>query len=260
MNIRTLIVDDEPLALERLRHMLSSIEGVDLMGECSSGSEAVEAISEKQPDLVFLDIGLPDLDGFEVVSELAAESIELPLLIFQTAFDHLAVRAFDVNAIDYLLKPFRRERLEKAVEKARASLQAGALNASRDQIQKWLADEKERRSGEVSEYLKRIEIRDRGEISYVPTAEVLYFQADGNYIEVHTAAKTHFWRQTLGKLEGQLDPASFVRISRSVIIPVGGVNSIETPARGEVWVKLHSSERIALTRNLAELKKLLVSS
>tara|TARA_R110000850_G_scaffold9209_3_gene34136 strand:+ start:2734 stop:3516 length:783 start_codon:yes stop_codon:yes gene_type:complete len=260
MNIRTLIVDDEPLALERIRIMLSSIDNISVIGECSSGSEAVEAITDEKPDLVFLDINLPDLDGFEILLELTAESVELPLIIFQTASDHHAIRAFEVNAIDYLLKPFRRNRLEEAITKARNLLQAGALNEPRTQIQKWLADERGRRSKEPSDYLRKIEIRERGETFYIPVDEIDYFQADGNYIEVHTPSMVPLWRQTLGKLEGNLDRDRFIRISRSVIIPVDRVSSIETPARGEVWVKLHSSERLALSRNLSELRELLKSS
>lgn len=259
MKIRTILVDDEPLALERIRMMLSSIDDVIIIDECSSGLTAVDSISREKPDLLFLDINLPDLDGFEILSELTAESIEIPLVIFQTAFDQHAIRAFEVNAIDYLLKPFRRARLEEAVAKARKLLQAGALSESANQIQHWLDDERERRSKEQPDYLKKIEIRDRGETCYVPVEEVHYFQADGNYIEIHTDAKTHLWRQTLGKLEGKLDPARFIRISRSVIIPIEKVSAIETPTRGEVWVKLGASARLALSRNLPTLREHLKS-
>lgn len=260
MNIRTLLVDDEPLALERIRNLLSSLEDVSVIGECSSGSDAVETITKQKPDLVFLDINLPDLDGFEILSELTAESVELPLIIFQTAFDHHAIRAFEVNAADYLLKPFRRQRLEESIEKARKLLQAGALHERSSQLHQWLADERDQRTENRSDYLHKIEIRDRGETSYLPVEEIDYFQADGNYIEVHTPTKVHLWRQTLGKLDGNLDPTRFIRISRSVIIPVDRVSSIEAPARGDVSVKLHSSERLVLSRNLSELKKLLTSS
>tara|TARA_R110002096_G_scaffold342474_6_gene535480 strand:- start:1542 stop:2324 length:783 start_codon:yes stop_codon:yes gene_type:complete len=259
MKIRTLLVDDEPLALERIRTMLSSIDDVLVIGECSSGSETVDAISNENPDLVFLDINLPDLDGFEILSELTAESVELPLIIFQTAFDHHAIRAFEVNAVDYLLKPFRRERLKEAIAKARKLLEAGALNEPSTQVHKWLADERGRRIKEQSDYLQKIEIRDRGEILYLAVEEIDYFQADGNYIEVHTPSTMHLWRQTLGKLEGKLDPTNFIRISRSVVIPVDRVSSIETPARGEVWINLHSSVRLALSRNLSGLRDLLKS-
>lgn len=258
-NIRTLLVDDEPLALERMRHMLSAIEGVSIIGECSTGTEAVESISNENPDVVFLDINLPDLDGFEILSELSAESIKIPLIIFQTAFDQHAIRAFEVNAIDYLLKPFRRDRIEESIKKARARLQSSKTTGPGDQIQAWIGEERQRRASQAPDYIRQVEIRDRGETSYVPVDEIDYFQADGNYIEVHTDTKTYLWRQTLGKLEGRLDPERFMRISRSVIIPLSEVNTIETPTRGEVWVILRSSARLALSRNLSALRELLKS-
>ncbi len=258
--IRILIVDDEPLARERIRIMLSSLEEVEVIGETETGTGAVDSITKEKPDLVLLDINLPDLDGFEVISELAAESVDLPLLIFQTAYDQHAIRAFEVNAIDYLLKPFSRQRLKIAIEKAKALLGKRDEIESKAKVINWLADERERRSEEVTEYLRRVEIRDRGEIFYVPVEEVEYFQADGNYIEVHTGERLHLWRQTLGKLEGKLDPKKFIRISRSAIIPIEKVASIETPVRGEVWVNLLSKGRLALSRNLPELQDLLNSS
>lgn len=255
--MRVLLVDDEPLARERLRLFLSSIDDVELIGECSSGTEAVDSITKESPDLVFLDIHLPDLDGFEILSELVAESIPLPLVIFQTAFDQHAISAFEVNAVDYLLKPYSRERLCRAVEKARSYLERSNPEDAAPKVESWLADERERRAGENIEYLKRIEIRDRGEVHYVPLKEVDYFQADRNYIEVHTGAHVYLWRQTLAKLERMLDSSKFVRISRSTVVPVDRVVSIETPARGETWVNLRSESRLALSRNLSELQELL---
>ncbi len=260
MPIRTIIVDDEPLARDRIRFMLSNLDSVALVGECETGVEAVEMISNEKPDLVFLDIMLPDLDGFEILSELTGEDIQLPLVVFQTAFNEHAIRAFEVNAIDYLLKPFRRERLEQAVVKAMTTLQAGALDESRSQLNHWMQEERDRRSENASDYFHKIEIRDRKTISYVPVEEVLFFQADRNYIEVHTPDKVHLWRQAIGKLESKLDPESFLRISRSVIIPIGQVTEIETPSKGEHWVILQSGERLSLSRNLLELRDKLRSS
>ena len=198
---------------------------------------------------MFLDIQMPDLDGFGVLSELRSKNIPAPIVIFVTAYNEHAVRAFEVNAIDYLLKPVQAERLEKALERA----QSLRTEPESELWQKNLATMLE--SLQPGNFLTRIEIRSQGRSDYVNVDEVTWLKADGNYIEVHTGNRTHHARITLAELERQLDPKRFHRISRSSLVNLNRIRSIQSDGRRGHDIVLDDDSRIPLKRSLEELQK-----
>jgi two-component system, LytTR family, response regulator len=209
--IRALIVDDEPVACELLQWMLNQDPEVKLVGACGDGRAALAAIREKKPDLVFLDVQMPGLDGFAVLSDLKKE--EIPYLIFVTAYDSYAVRAFDVQAIDYLLKPFNQRRFRRALNRAKERIQ-GDLELRPSNQKSPPTELPERR------FKERLEIKAEGRIHYLPVTDILWIEAADQYAHVHCAEGSYLIRVTMGWLERYLDPALFVRIHRSIIVSV----------------------------------------
>lgn len=250
--IRTFLVDDEPLARDRMRQLLKGEADIEVVGEFGNGMDCIDATFESAPDLVFLDIGLPDHHGLEVVSELAKEMETLPLIVFATAYDEHAISAFELNALDYLLKPINRERLSLTLERVRATVSQQAEKQENDKLRTWIDTESEKKATQV---LSRLEIRDRNETSFVPTDQIFLIQSDRNYLETHTAERVYLSRMTLARLEPQLDPDRFVRISRSAIVSVAHVISIEKKGRNDSWVVLESGDRVGASRNLGLLEK-----
>ncbi len=246
--LRVLIVDDEPLGRERVRGFVGKADALTLCGECADGREAVAAIRAEKPDLVFLDIRMPDLDGFGVLGELQREGLPLPVIVFVTAYDAHALKAFEVNAIDYLLKPVQRARFDQAVERARALLDKGDSSALAANLARLLADQRPK-------FLRSIEAKSPGRIDYVPVDEILWIGADGNYAELHTGGpKSFLARTTITELEAQLDPARFLRIGRSVIVNLRAARTLRTVGRAHK-VELTNGEKLAVTRNLDELQR-----
>ncbi|MEM9017105.1 MAG: response regulator transcription factor [Verrucomicrobiota bacterium] len=260
MNIRTFIVDDEPLARQRMLLLLEGVPDIDIVGEFGNGHDTIEAVLADPPDLVFLDIQLPDHDGIEVVSELAAEMKELPLIVFATAYNEHAIAAFEVNALDYLLKPISRDRLLQSIERVRSVLSTRTRGEEEERLRGWIDSKQEEQRNDASSRLTRIELKERGDIEFIPVSEVEYFQADGNYIEIHLPTRTPLLRSTLAKLEATLDPDLFVRVSRSVVVPVSQVAAIEKEGRNDVWIRLQSGERLGASRNLEKLRELVAKS
>ena len=218
---RALIVDDEALARERVRTLLASAGGVTIVGECSGGREAVETILAERPDLVLLDVQMPDLNGFEVLDAVAAEW--LPAVIFVTAYDEYAIKAFDVHAIDYLLKPIEPERFRKAL--ARATKQ-GLLS---------LLDERP---------IDRLVIRTRGKVSFLKPSEIDWIEADGKHAVLHAGRETHVVRHTLTRLEQRLAAHGFVRVHRSAIVNVDRIKELEPWFHGEYVVILKDGTKL----------------
>jgi two-component system LytT family response regulator len=250
--IRTFVVDDEPLARERMKHLLSTFSEIEIEGEFGNGGDCIEPTISDSPDLIFLDIGLPDYTGLEVVSELAGELDSLPLIVFATAYDQHAISAFELNALDYLLKPVSPDRLALTIDRIRSTLASQEAPPEEARLREWLSEE----MAPIPKNLPaRIEIRDRGNTSFVPVREIQYFQADGNYIEVHAGERAPLIRMTMAKLETQLNPDQFVRVSRSAIVAVTRVTSIEKKGRHEFWVHLDTGDRIAASRNLESLEQ-----
>ncbi|MEM7383675.1 MAG: LytTR family DNA-binding domain-containing protein [Verrucomicrobiota bacterium] len=252
MKWRAIIVDDEALGIERVRIFLETCEDFVICAECDGGARAVEAISEHGPDVVFLDIQMPDLDGFDVLAELRNRGVARPIIVFVTAYNQHAVQAFEVNAVDYLLKPVQRARFEESLERVRQLLtkpDPATWEARLEKMLRQVAPE-----GNENTFLQRIEIRSQNRTDYVRVNDVHSLEADGNYIEVHTADQTHLARITLARLESELDPALFTRISRSVLINMKQVKSIQPSGRRGHEVLLNSGRSVRLTRPLKELQ------
>jgi two-component system LytT family response regulator len=239
--IRVLLVDDESLAREMLREMLQDDPQVTIVGESCNGREALEAIRAHSPDLLFLDVQMPELGGFEV---LAALGKEIPRVIFVTAYDQYAVRAFEVHALDYLLKPFDRERFDISWQRARAQILRDRDGGTDQRI---LALLQEMKAG--NKYLERLVIKAGGRIYFLETTEIDWIEAEGNYVSVHSGKKSHLLRETISSLEGQLDPKKFVRIHRSSIVRIDRIQELQPWFHGEYRIILQNGTQLTLSRN-----------
>jgi len=241
--MRTLIVDDEPLARERLRTLLRDEPDIELIGECADGKEAVSAIQGKNPELLFLDVQMPEMDGFAVLEAVGPERV--PAVVFVTAYDRYALRAFDVHALDYLLKPFDRERFQKALERARA--QVGERGKLGDRLLALLKDIKEE-----PKHPQRFVIKSAGRVFFLRADEINWIEAAGNYVQLHVGSATHLMRETMGGLETRLDPEKFVRIHRSAIVQVDRIKEMQPAFHGDYIVILEDGTRLNLSRSYRE--------
>lgn len=245
MTLRTLIVDDEPPARRRLRALLESETdalGTTIVGEAVDGASAIEAVTRLRPDLVLLDIQMPGLDGFDVVAEVVRRFPKAPpAVVFVTAWDQYALQAFDAQAVDYLLKPFDRERLRKAIGRVR---QFSAVQAA-ERLATIVAATSGRRT------LRRLVIRGDGRVTFVPARDVHYVEAAGHYVVVHTAGATHVVRDTIATLAARLDPGHFARIHRGTIVNLDRIQELVPRSHGEFEVVLESGTRLRATRTYA---------
>jgi two-component system LytT family response regulator len=247
--MRVIIVDDELLARAVLREHLAGQPGVEIVGECANGFEAVKAIAELGPDLVFLDIQMPRLDGFEVVELAGAKS----QYVFVTAYDQFALRAFEVHALDYLLKPFSRERLEQALAHARARLGSPQAGAAASGAVSAALDAAQRRAP-----LQRILIRDGTRVQVIPAASIDYIEAQDDYVQVCAAGRAWLKSQRLAELEEQLDPGAFVRVHRSYIVSLAAIERIEQAGKDSHCAVLRGGARIPVSRSgYQKLKELI---
>jgi two-component system LytT family response regulator len=241
MKTRTLIVDDELLARERLRQLLENEPDIELVGECTNGAEAVAAIEKKAPDLIFLDIQMPEMDGFGVLEAMNTETT--PVIVFVTAHDKFALRAFEVHAVDYLLKPFDRERFKKALERA--------LERVRNREG---TDQKAAQTAVLAELktparpLERLAVKTAGKVIFVKLDEIDYIEAAHNYVELHVQKQSHLLRETLNSIEARLPAEKFVRISRSVMVNIERVKELQPLFYGEYTVTLQNGVRLTLSR------------
>jgi two-component system, LytTR family, response regulator len=243
--MRVVVADDEPLARERVRAMLARHEGYEVIGESGDGASTVELIVRERPDILFLDIRMPELDGFEVLAAL--EGIEpLPAVIFTTAFSEYAVRAFEVRAVDYLLKPFDRARFERALASA-AARRARAPGVVDDELRAILGSLNARQT-----YPPRFLVRSCGEMYFVRSADIDWVDAQGNYVRLHAAGKTHLVRDTMKDFAAKLDPTTFVRIHRSAIVNIDRVARIEPYVHGEYVVTLRDGTKLTSSRAHSE--------
>jgi two-component system LytT family response regulator len=240
--VRVLIVDDEPLAREKIRRMVEDDPEMEVIGECVNGREAVTAVQSLLPDLMLLDVEMPAFDGFAVLEAL--KSSHLPLVIFITAFDHYAVRAFKVHALDYLLKPFDRERFVAAIEHAKAHLRQARTEHLNQRLLDLL---KQMETG--SKHLERIFIKTDGRVFFLQTADIDWIEAEGNYVKLHTASKPYLLRESISSLEAQLDPKGFARIHRSTIVNLCRIKELQSWSHGEYRVILHDGTKLMLSRN-----------
>jgi two-component system LytT family response regulator len=232
--IRILIVDDEPLARSVLREMLENRPDIEIAAECANGFEAVKSVSDHKPDLLLLDVQMPKLDGFEVM-ELVGPDVAV---IFVTAFDSYAMRAFEVHAVDYLLKPFTRERLDTAIERAR--LRIGERGIAGEELAAAGRGEKQ--------YLERIVTRDGPKVHIIPVEKLDYVEAQEDYVALHAEGKTVLKQQTISSLEASLQPSQFVRVHRSYIVNLERVARVEPYGKNSKLAVLTTGEKLAVSR------------
>ena len=243
--IRVLIVDDEPLARERISDLLATDPQIDIVGQCSNGREAVRAVQKLSPDLLLLDIEMPEKDGFAVLEAISPD--KMPAVIFVTAYDQYAVRAFEVYALDYLLKPFDRERFERALERAKAQV-LGERNG--DLSLRILAALDEIKTRQV--YLERLVIKTNGHVFFLKTDEIDWIEAEGNYVRLHTSKESYLLRDTISALEAQLDPKKFLRVHRSAIVNIDRVQEMQPWFHGEYRIILRGGSQLTLSRSYRE--------
>ena len=242
MKIRTLIIDDEPLARNRVKQLLASAEEFQVIGEARNVAEAVSACLELCPDLVFLDVEMPDGSGFDALEKLSAEN--LPAVVFVTAYDQYTIKAFDFYAIDYLLKPFSEERFHQAAARVRERLSRASDEDLNQQIKNLLSHLKTNR-----DFLDRLVINHKDHLVVISVKEVDSVTAYGNYLKVHTGGKTYLLRDTISNLSEQLDPAIFLRIHRSTIVNAERIKEFQPMFGGQYSVILKDGSEFALSRN-----------
>lgn len=246
MKIRVLIVDDEPLVRSGLHELLAVEPDVTIVGECEGGEAAVATIIAERPELVFLDVRMPGLDGFQVLEALT--DIPLPEVIFVTAHDEFALRAFDVHAVDYLLKPFTSARFRAALKRARQRLgQARGVRDGLSAERRLDALLDETRPADAPR--KRFLVRTAGRVLFVELNEVTWFEAADNYVRLHVGDSYHLIRRTMHSLERDLDPERFLRIHRSAIVPVDQIGSVDTLPNGDHVVRLTGGDELSVGRS-----------
>lgn len=251
MKIRALIVDDEPLARERLQGFLAHETDIYVVGESADGDDALQKIQALKPDLVFLDIQMPRRDGFGVLQALSASGGKLPVVIFTTAFDEHALRAFDAHALDYLLKPFKVSRFQQALQKAREALGGRGTQDALTRMLK-LMEEQRRDDGPK---LTRLAIKDGERTLFVPVADIDWIEADGNYAIVHTGKLRHTLRETMGWLDSQLPDKQFLRVSRSAIVNLDRVRELQPGVGGDPILILRDDTQLEISRGVREIEQ-----
>ncbi|MFA5832464.1 MAG: LytTR family DNA-binding domain-containing protein [Bacteroidota bacterium] len=237
MKIRTLIVDDEPLARERINTLLHDEKDVRVVAECGNGKEAFRAIMEQEIDLVFLDIQMPELDGVRLLEKLPAERI--PLIIFTTAFDSFAVKAFELNAIDYLLKPFTKKRFQESLSRVKQNMLSDDKDLYLSQMLTTIQSVVQKQ-----QYADKVVVKSEGKVRFIPTREILWLESDANYLKIHTLTDSHLLRDTMTNFSKKLDPAAFLRLHRTVIVNTEYIKELKP------WF---NDEYVAILRNGTQL-------
>ena len=242
MKIRAAIVDDEPLARRRIRNLLTGDRDVEVVAECANGKDAIESLEASAPDLLFLDIQMPEIDGFDVLQALGVGRV--PVVIFVTAYDQFALRAFETHALDYLLKPFDDERFEAALERAR------------ERIRQQRGDDLDRRLQALLEtvqgdhgYLRRLVVPAGHRSVFLKTEQIDWIGAERNYIRLHAGGRAYLMRENLSRIASTLDPKMFCRIHRSTIVNIDRIQAVESLFRGEYLVVLHDGTKLTSGRS-----------
>jgi two-component system, LytTR family, response regulator len=250
MSIRALIIDDEPLARERIRSLLQGEPDIELLAEAADGPAGLAAIRKHSPDLVFLDVQMPGMGGFEVLQALGKE--RLPLVIFVTAYDQHALKAFEIHALDYLLKPFKPARFKQTVQRAREALASQQAGVATQNLLQLLGAAKP-----APERLSRLAVRIGERVLFVKIEQIDYIESAGNYVVVHVGKENHVVRDTLTALEEKLDPKQFLRISRSTLVNLDQVKELQPLFKGEHAVVLHRGQQLTMTRGIREVQEAL---
>jgi two-component system, LytTR family, response regulator len=243
--IRTLIVDDEPIARKGIRRELEHERDVEIVAECANGRDAVAAIQKQKPDLVFLDLQMPELDGLSVVETVGVE--QMPTVIFVTAYDEFALRAFEIHALDYILKPFNSERFQQALQRAKRQIQQANLDGVSQKLLA-LIEGSERRPSASQTYLERIVVKSGGKIFFINTEEIDWIEAADNYVRLHVGKASHLVPGTMNRLEGKLSPAVFLRIHRSTIVNTTRIKELEPLFHGEYVITLANGKELTSSR------------
>jgi len=240
--IRTLVVDDEPIARARVVSLLKEEADIEVIGECANGQQAMSAIESGSPDLLFLDIQMPEVNGLDLARTI--QSTGTPAVVFVTAYDEYALRAFEVHALDFLLKPFSAERFRSALGHAREQVSQRRKGTEAPKLT--LPDRRTTRPN-------RLMIKSGGRIHFVRMADIDWCEAQGNYVRVHVGAQEHLVRDTMSHLESELDPQQFVRIHRSTIVNVDRIQEMQSSFNGEYVVLLRTGTRLTLSRGYREI-------
>jgi two-component system, LytTR family, response regulator len=247
--ITALIVDDEPLARRTIRELLRDDPEVQVVGECGGGREAVESIRRQPPDLLFLDIQMPGMNGFDVLSHIELELI--PAIIFVTAYDAYALKAFEVHALDYLLKPFTDERFMEALARAKSQVELRDVRGLADSLRAFLGG-RATPEPKPEEFMTRFMLKAGGRVIFIRAGDVDWIEADNYYIKLHVGGKSHLLRLSMKELEGKLDPKSFWRIHRSAIINLERVRELRQMPGGEYVAVLNDGTELKLSRRSRE--------
>ena len=249
--INTVVADDEPLARKKLRILLASEAGVRIVAECRDGRQTIAAVRDYNPDLLLLDIQMPDADGFEVLRNIPAD--EMPIVVFTTAYDQYAVRAFEAHALDYLLKPFDQQRIHRSIERTRAELLKTHDRELTSRILDWLASTRTK-----SEADKRLVIKAGGRVVFLDADEIDWIEAAANYVRIHAGADSYLLREGIGSLSERLDPSQFVRVHRSTIVNVSRIKELQPCNSAEYIVVLKDGKELSCSRGYrAELQHLM---
>lgn len=241
LQISTFIVDDEPLARTRIRSLLADAGDFEVIGECDNGADAVDAIERQRPQLVFLDVQMPEGSGFDVLE--AIDPSNRPATVFVTAFDSYAVKAFDVHAVDYLLKPVDRERFEEALDRVRRALERNDLDEMNRKLTSLIDNVRRDRR-----FLNRVVIKTSGRVVFLRVQEIDWVEAAGNYVRIHFGEQSHLLRETMNALETRLDPEQFLRIHRSVIVNIDRIKEMQPAFHGDYYVILKNGRQLPLSR------------
>jgi two-component system LytT family response regulator len=252
MMIHAILADDEVLARQKLRQLLREEPEVEIVGEGASASETIDLVRATGPELLFLDIRMPGMDGFDVIGELSASTdFAMPSIIFTTAHDRYALRAFEIHAVDYLLKPFTSERLHSAVQRAREHIYAT----------KQIAVRSNGRGQNGSSYTTRIVFKSRGRILFLSVSDIRWIAAEENYVRICAEAETHLLRETMSRLEEKLDPQMFLRVHRSAIVNLQYLKEVRTEPNGEFTVVMVNGQKVAMSRSYhARISELIARS
>ncbi len=248
--ITALIVDDEQPGRHKIREMLKHESTIEIIGECTNGADAVEAIQSKKPDLVFLDVQMPEMDGFGVIKKLGVSN--LPEIIFVTAYDHYALQAFEVHALDYLLKPFDKERFQNALQRAKDRVLQRDQSAMGQKLLSMLQEIKLNQK-----HSDRLVVKSEGKVFFLKTDEIDWIEAAGNYVRLHAGGESHLLRETMSGIQKKLNPNQFIRIHRSTFVNIEQIKELQPWFHGEYVVILKEGTQLTMSRgyrnNLTEL-------
>ena len=240
--IQTLIVDDEVLAREKLAIFLQKEEDFEIIGECTNGIEALKFMDQSYPDLLFLDIQMPEMDGMELLRNIDVQKI--PCIILVTAYDHFAIKAFEFHALDYLLKPFDRERFLMTIKRIKEQMQLYQQGNYNNQLLNYLKE-----SLPSQEYIGKVVVKDAGKIFFVKTKDIEWVESAGNYLKLHVGKTTHMIRETMNAFEKKLNPQEFVRVHRSTLVNIDAIDNLESWGNTEFLITLNSGDKVQTGRS-----------